>query len=68
MDEVSFNNFKEVDVGMKVLATWYTSNDTYDQVRSFEEKTNGFAEYNYIHKCIYKVSFHFEALQDLLIT
>ena len=49
MDEVSFNNFKEVDVGMKVLASCYTSNDAYDQVRIVEEKTNGFAEYNYIH-------------------
>ena len=48
MDEVSFNNFK-VDVRMIVLASWYTSNDAYDQVRIFEEKTNGFVEYNYIH-------------------
>ena len=53
---------------MKVLASWYTSNDAYDQVSIVEEKTNGFAEYNYIHKRIYKVSFHFKALQDLLIT
>ena len=45
MDEVSFNNFK-VDGGMIVLASWYTTNDAYEQVRIFEEKTNGFAEYN----------------------
>ena len=49
MDEVSFNNFKEVDVGMIVLASCYASNDAYDQVIIFEEKINGFAEYNYIH-------------------
>ena len=53
---------------MKMPVSCYTSDDVSDQVRITEEKTNGFAEYNYIHKSICKVTFHFKALQDLLIT
>ena len=53
---------------MKVPASCYTSDDVSDQVRIIEEKTNGFSEYTYIHKSICKVTFHFKALQDLLIT
>ena len=33
MDNVSFNNFEELDVGMKLLAPWYSPNNTSDRVR-----------------------------------
>ena len=41
---------------MKVPAFYYASDDVSDQVRIVEEKTNGFGEYNYIHKSICKVT------------
>ena len=33
VDNVSFNNFEELDVGMKLLAPWYSPNNTSDWVR-----------------------------------